>query len=234
MAKMHNSEGLAGLKFLITGATSGLGFGISIALAKEGAEIIAIGRDKKRLEDLSDAIEQTSGSAALVCIDLAKRGTIEELSQKVSDKFGKLNGIIHCAMSSLQMMPISQVSLKEIEMNLLSPITICFRLISCFHGILCRDSKALFVYISDVRMKKFNGPYNSAKKACDQLLLAYQEENKRLGVNVLIQYPEPMETKLRKKIFPGKKNIKAEDINKEAQKIIDKILMLTDRKRVIT
>ncbi|MFL2800329.1 MAG: SDR family NAD(P)-dependent oxidoreductase [Paracoccaceae bacterium] len=58
MAKMHNSEGLAGLKFLITGATSGLGFGISIALAKEGAEIIAIGRDKKRLEDLSDAIEQ--------------------------------------------------------------------------------------------------------------------------------------------------------------------------------
>ena len=234
MAKMHNSEGLAGLKFLITGATSGLGFGISIALAKEGADIIAIGRDKKRLEDLSDAIEQTIGSAALVCIDLAKRGTIEELSQKVSDKFGKLNGIIHCAMSSLQMMPISQVSLKEIEMNLLSPITICFRLISSFHGVLCRDSKALFIYISDVRMKKFNGPYNSAKKACDQLLLAYQEENKRLGVNVLIQYPEPMETKLRKKIFPGKKNIKAEVVNKEAQKIIDKILTLTDRKRVIT
>ena len=234
MTKTHNSEGLAGLKFLITGATSGLGFGISIALAKEGAEIIAIGRDKKRLEDLSDAIEQTSGSATLVCIDLAKQGTIEELSQKVSDKFGKLNGVIHCAMSSLQMMPISQVSLKEIEMNLLSPITICFRLISCFNGILCRDSKALFVYISDVRMKKFNGPYNSAKKACDQLLLAYQEENKRLGVNVLIQYPEPMETKLRKKIFPGKKNIKAEVVNKEAQKIIDKILMLTDRKRVIT
>ncbi|MFL2800330.1 MAG: hypothetical protein ACJZ8K_02645 [Paracoccaceae bacterium] len=48
-------------------------------------------------------------------------------------------------------------------------------------------------------------PTIQQKKACDQLLLAYQEENKRLGVNVLIQYPEPMETKLRKKIFPGKK-----------------------------
>ena len=83
-------------------------------------------------------------------------------------------------------------------------------------------------------MKKFNGPYNSAKKACDQLLLAYQEENKRLGVNVLIQYPEPMETKLRKKVFPGEKNIAAEVIDEEAQKIVDKILMLTDRKRVIT
>ena len=29
-----------------------LGFGISIALAEEGANLIAVGRDKKKLEDL--------------------------------------------------------------------------------------------------------------------------------------------------------------------------------------
>ena len=54
----HNSKRLAGSKVLITGATSGLGFSISIALAQEGAEVIAVGRDKNRLEDLSDAIEK--------------------------------------------------------------------------------------------------------------------------------------------------------------------------------
>ena len=42
------------------------------------------------------------------------------------------------------------------------------------------------------------------------------------------------ETKLRKKIFPGKKDIAAEVVNKEAQKIVKKILMLTDRKRIIS
>jgi len=232
--KKRNSDGLTGLKVLITGATSGLGYSTSIALAKEGADIIAIGRDKRRLEHLSDTLDQTIGSATLVCLDLAKQGTIEELSQKISEKFGKLNIIVHCAMPSLQMIPISQVSLKEIEINLLSPIMICFRLISCFHEILCRDPKALFFYISDARMKKFNGPYNSAKKACDQLLLAYQKENKRLGINVFIQYPEPMGTKLRKRIFPGEKNIAADAVNKEAQKILEKILMLTGRERIIT
>ena len=234
MKKKQNSEGLTGLKVLITGATSGLGYSTSIALAKEGAEVIAIGRDKRRLEDLSDTIEQTTGSATLVCLDLAKQGTIEELSQKISEKFGTLNIIIHCAMPSLQMTPISQVSLKEIEINLLSPIMICFRLISCFHEILCRDPKGLFFYISDSRMKKFNGPYNSAKKACDQLLLSYKKENKRLGVNVFIQYPEPMATKLRKKIFPGENNISAEAVDQEAQKLIEKILTLTGRERIIT
>ena len=234
MKKKHSSDGLTGLKVLITGATSGLGYSTSIALAKEGAEVIAIGKDKRRLEDLSDTIDQTIGSSTLVCLDLAKQGTIEELAQKISEKFGKLNIIIHCAMPSLQMIPISQVSLKEIEINLLSPIMICFRLISCFHRVLCRDPKGLFFYISDTRMKKFNGPYNAAKKACDQLLLAYQKENKRLGLNVVIQYPEPMGTKLRKKIFPGEKNIAADVVNREAQKIIEKILVLTGRERIIT
>ena len=230
----HNSKGLAGSKVLITGATSGLGFSISIALAKEGAEVIAVGRDKNRLEDLSDAIEQTKGSVTLVCMDLAKQGTIEELSNKISENFGEIYGIVHCAMSSLQMMPVNQVSLKEIEINLLSPIMISFRLISCFHRLLSRDPKGLFVYISDVRTKKFNGPYNSAKKACDQLFLSYQEENKRLGINVLIHYPGPMGTKLRKKMFPGEKNFGADTANKEARKIIEKILTFTKSERIIT
>ncbi len=230
----HNSKRLTGSKVLITGVTSGLGFSISIALAQVGAEVIAVGRDKNRLEDLSKAIEQVSGSVTLVCIDLAKQGTIEELSNRISENFGELHGIIHCAMSSLQMMPINQVSLKEIEINLLSPIMTSFRLISCFHRLLSRDPKGFFVYISDVRTKKFNGPYNSAKKACDQLFLSYQEENKRLGVNVLIQYPRPMRTKLRKKVFPGEKNINNDAVNKEARRIIEKILMLTSSERIIT
>ena len=83
-------------------------------------------------------------------------------------------------------------------------------------------------------MSKFNGPYNSAKKACDQLFLSYQEENKRLGINVLIEYPGPMGTKLRKKMFPGEKSIDTDAINKEARRITEKILMLTKSERVIT
>ena len=62
----------------------------------------------------------------------------------------------------------------------------------------------------------------------------HQEENKRLGIKVLIQYPRPMETKLRKKMFPGEKIIDTDAINKEARRIIEKILMLTKSERIIT
>ena len=56
------------------------------------------------------------------------------------------------------------------------------------------------------------------QKSTDQLLLAYQKENKRLGVNVVIQCPEPMGTKLRKKDFSGEKTIDADAVNKRSAK----------------
>ena len=117
MVKVHNSERLNGAKILITGATGGLGFSVH-RFGARGCHY-AIGKDKTRLEIPSDAIEQTKGTITLVCIDLAKQGTIEELSNKISEKFGKLDVIIHCAMPSLND-ATTQVSLEELEINLLS------------------------------------------------------------------------------------------------------------------
>ena len=59
------------------------------------------------------------------------------------------------------------------------------------------------------------------------------EENKD-WVNVLIQYPEPMRTKLRKKVFPGESAIESDAINKETTKIIDQILMFAESERIIS
>ena len=43
-----------------------------------------------------------------------------------------------------------------------------------------------------------------------------------------------MGTKLRKKMFPGEKNIETNAVNKEARRIIKKILTLTKSERIIT
>jgi NADP-dependent 3-hydroxy acid dehydrogenase YdfG len=43
---------ISNTSFLITGATSGLGLGVSRALLKEGASIIAVGTDQEKLNHL--------------------------------------------------------------------------------------------------------------------------------------------------------------------------------------
>lgn len=232
--KNRKNKRLSGFKVLITGASSGLGLNLAMMLAEEDASIIAVGRNEKSLQDLCLAIQKVGGEVSLVSIDLSKAGTIEELSKKISEKFNDLDVLIHCAMSTLPMMPITQVSLKEIETSLLSPITISFRLISCFNNLLKNKRQGLFIYISDQQKIKFNGPYNSAKRACDQLFKSYQEENKRLGLTVLIEHPSPMNTRLRNKLYPGETKITQEAIKTEAKKIKDKILRFTEAKGILT
>ncbi|KAK6013514.1 hypothetical protein OSTOST_21169 [Ostertagia ostertagi] len=41
-----------GKKALVTGASQGLGYGIAVALAKAGAEVVALARNEAKLEEL--------------------------------------------------------------------------------------------------------------------------------------------------------------------------------------
>ena len=51
---------------LVTGASRGIGYAVSLAFAREGAHVIAVARTEGALEELDDAIKKEGGSATLV------------------------------------------------------------------------------------------------------------------------------------------------------------------------
>ena len=57
---------LSGRIALVTGASRGIGHAIAIALAREGAHIVATARTPGGLEELDDAITAFGGTATLV------------------------------------------------------------------------------------------------------------------------------------------------------------------------
>ncbi|VDM57832.1 unnamed protein product [Angiostrongylus costaricensis] len=50
---MTTSLDFTGKKALVTGASQGIGYGIAMALAETGAKVVALARDRTKLEDLS-------------------------------------------------------------------------------------------------------------------------------------------------------------------------------------
>ena len=83
----HNATyRLQGRTALVTGSTSGIGRGIALALAAEGAHVVVSGRDAARGDDAVKAIRAAGGRADFVLADIgasaaAARGLAEEATE---------------------------------------------------------------------------------------------------------------------------------------------------------
>lgn len=75
--------------FIVCGASSGLGNGVATALINEGAKIIAIGRDQKKLEQLKI---KNSNQIEIIAGDVVLSSTIELVLSKVGERY--LSGLV--------------------------------------------------------------------------------------------------------------------------------------------
>lgn len=110
--KTLNPFTLEGKRILVTGASSGLGYAISVGAAAMGAQIIGVGRDASRLDRLSQEIQSISSlTHQVITADLLLQESIEHL---VSQLDHPIDGIVHSAGIS-RLSPMRQVSIKHIR-----------------------------------------------------------------------------------------------------------------------
>ncbi|HQK69193.1 MAG TPA: SDR family oxidoreductase [Bacteroidales bacterium] len=98
----YNPFSLEGRNILITGASSGIGRSCSVECAKSGANLLLLGRDLTKLNDVLSVIQNDNlnynGTASVYSIDLTTG--IEDLIPVVDEfvfRHGKFDGLIHSA-----------------------------------------------------------------------------------------------------------------------------------------
>ena len=79
---------------LVTGASRGIGHATAIALAKEGAHMVATARTPGGLEELDDAIRAAGGTATLVPLDIATPTASLRLAPALNERYGKLDILV--------------------------------------------------------------------------------------------------------------------------------------------
>ena len=88
---MASEQRLVGRVALITGASRGIGRSIALALAKEGAEIIALARTVGALEQLDDEINALGSKATLVPLDIRDFDAIDRLGADIAKRWKRLD-----------------------------------------------------------------------------------------------------------------------------------------------
>ena len=82
---------------LITGASRGIGRGISLMLADSGVHVILTARSMDKLQKVKEEITSRGGNATVIPTDIAKEQDIKTLFKIIKDKFGRLDIVINNA-----------------------------------------------------------------------------------------------------------------------------------------
>jgi len=82
---------------LVTGASRGIGRGISLMLADSGVHVILTARSMDKLQKVKEEITSRGGNATVIPADIAKEQDIKTLFKIIKDKFGRLDIVINNA-----------------------------------------------------------------------------------------------------------------------------------------
>ena len=82
---------------IITGASKGIGKGIAIAYAKEGATVILASRSMDLLSAIADGINNNGGQALAVKVDVRRSESIQAVVDTAVERFGRLDIMVNNA-----------------------------------------------------------------------------------------------------------------------------------------
>jgi 3-oxoacyl-[acyl-carrier protein] reductase len=88
---------LTGQVALVTGASRGIGRATAIALARCGARVACVARNKDKLAETVQAIQTAGGTAESFECDVTDRAAVQALVDKIADGWGRLDVLVNNA-----------------------------------------------------------------------------------------------------------------------------------------
>ena len=88
---------------IITGATSGIGRGMALMFAKNGATVVVNGNSEERGNQVVEEITEAGGKAIFIKANVSSREETESMAEKVVEKFGKIDILINNAGINIDM-----------------------------------------------------------------------------------------------------------------------------------
>ncbi len=200
------TKNLDGRVALVTGASRGIGRAMALALAGEGAHVIAVARTTGALEELDDEIKAAGGSATLVPLDLKDFAAIDRMGSPLAERWGKLDMLFANAGMLGSLTPLVNLKPSTFEDVMAVNVTANYRLIRSLEPLLKSAEHGRAVVVSSGvahRPRAYWGAYAVSKAAVEMLALTWACEAATTPLRVNVLNPGPIATRMRRQAMPG-------------------------------
>jgi NAD(P)-dependent dehydrogenase (short-subunit alcohol dehydrogenase family) len=191
---------------LVTGASRGLGRAAALALAKQGAHIIATARTQGGLEELDDEIKAAGSSATLVPMDITDYPAIDRLGAAIFERWKKLDVLIGNAGLLGKLTPLPHIEPKTWDDVMAVNMTANYRLIRSMDPLLRLAPHGRAIFVTSGLANKcwpYWGTYSISKAALEALVKTYAAEMESTTVRANCFSPGATRTKMRATAMPG-------------------------------
>ena len=207
--KLENQEGLLLNKnVLITGSGSGIGRAVAKAAAKQGANLILLSKDIKKLYSLQDEICNEGHSDPLVVeLDFfkAKEKDYKTLAENLYEQYEHLDGLVHIAGILGYLSPIINTSLSQLKTVMQVNFESNFLLTQLCLPLLLQAKNPSVVFTSSGvgrKARAFWTSYSISKFAVEGLMQSLADEYEN-DMKVNSYNPGPTRTSMRAQAFPA-------------------------------
>ena len=174
---------LQGKKYIVVGASGGIGTELLKSLKKHGAEIFPVSRTSTFFADLTNP------------------QSLKKALTQIFQKSGPADGLINLA-GFLKVAALKELTTEEIEKML--QVNLTGLILACKYTSLKKGGHIINIASSSyAKGRAFSPIYSAAKAAVVNFTQALAEENKNLKVNALV--PSRTNTAMRHKNFPQEK-----------------------------
>lgn len=183
---------------VVTGASSGIGRAVSLALADCGAQVYVLGRREVALRTV--ALEYP-GQISGVPVDIASEVSIGDFVKQFKQEAGRLDILVHCA-GAFYMGPVEDSTLREFDellrTNLIGPYLLTRNLLPEL-----KKARGQVVFMnSTVGLQAKGGvaQYAASKHGLKALADSLRDEINGDGVRVLSVYPGRTASEMQERI----------------------------------
>ncbi|MGB9698975.1 MAG: SDR family NAD(P)-dependent oxidoreductase [Thermodesulfobacteriota bacterium] len=180
---------LKGKVAIITGASRGIGKGIALRYAREGAAVVLASRSLNLLTALAQQIKEEGGQALALEVDVSQYASVAQMVEKTVDHFGQLHILVNNAGIAM-VAPAEELSPADWQRALDTDLSGVFYGCQCAARQMMRQGGGCIINITSVYglvAAPGRAAYCASKAACNMLtkVLAAEWAKKNIRVNAI-------------------------------------------------
>lgn len=184
-------------RFIVTGASSGIGEGVSLLLNELGATVIGIGRNQDRLEGMKAKAKHPRN------IFLEQKDLVENIEglpvyvKSLKEKYGKFQGMAYCAgitaLSPARMFNL-EYARNVFDVNYFAPVFMVKGMIDCRNNNGRGTSLVVISSVDALLSVKGQSLYSGSKAGLSASMRAIAHEVATLGIRINCLLPSMIRT----------------------------------------